>query len=116
VHTFGFAFGNLKPSNILFDESHRIQIVDIVPSQSAPHCRENFDESAQRVNGAPSEFAAPEVLSGHKLTQKADVFAFALILFSIVVGHRPFGEADKRRGRTSSVVYFQDLFQVWFLC
>jgi serine/threonine protein kinase len=108
VHSFGFAFGNLKPSNIHFDESHRIQIVDIVPSRSESHCRENFDESAQRANGAPSEFAAPEVLSGRKLTQKVDVFAFALILFSIVVGHRPVGEAGERSGRAERPPIFSD--------
>jgi hypothetical protein len=37
VHSFRFTFGNLKQSTILFDESHRIQIVDIVPSRAEPH-------------------------------------------------------------------------------
>jgi serine/threonine protein kinase len=37
---------------------------------------------------------APEVLTGHKPTQKADVYSFALILFSIVVGHHLFEETD----------------------
>jgi serine/threonine protein kinase len=39
---------------------------------------------------------APKVLIGHKPTQKADVYSFALILFSIVVGHFPFEETDDR--------------------
>jgi hypothetical protein len=30
VQTFGFVYGNLGPSNVLFDESHRMQIVGIV--------------------------------------------------------------------------------------
>jgi hypothetical protein len=89
VHSFGLICGNLKSSNILFDESHRIQIVDINPNWAELHCRENFNGSARIANGAPSEFTALEVLSGCKQTQKADVFAFALILFSIVVGHPP---------------------------
>jgi hypothetical protein len=32
VHSFGLVCGNLKPNNSLFDESHRIQIVDIIPN------------------------------------------------------------------------------------
>jgi hypothetical protein len=44
----------------------------------------------------PSEFAAPEVLSNKELTRQADVFAFASILFTIVVSRRPFGEAGEQ--------------------
>jgi serine/threonine protein kinase len=99
VHSFGLVCGNLKPRNVLFDESHRIQIVDIVPNRAESHSREDFDESARQANGMPSVFPAPEVLSGRKLTQKADVFAFASILFSIVVGHHPFRDTAERSGR-----------------
>jgi hypothetical protein len=94
----------LKPSHILFDESHRIPIVDIILNWAELHSRENFDESTRKANGIPSEFAAPEGLSGRKLTQKADVFALASILFSIVVGHRPFRKTAERSGRSSSVM------------
>jgi serine/threonine protein kinase len=96
VHSFGLVCMNLKPTNILFDHSHRIQIVDIIPNQTALYCRENFDESTRQANRVLSKFVAPEVLIGHKPTQKADVYSFALILFSIVVGHYPFEETDDR--------------------
>jgi serine/threonine protein kinase len=49
VHSFGLVCGNLKPSNILFDESHRIQIVDIIPNLAELHSRENFDENTREV-------------------------------------------------------------------
>jgi hypothetical protein len=32
MHSFAFVCGNLKPSNIRSDASHRIQIVDIIPN------------------------------------------------------------------------------------
>jgi hypothetical protein len=60
VQSFGFAFGNLKPTNVLLDESHRIQIVGIVPSRAESRCRKHFDENAKMVNEVPSEFAAPK--------------------------------------------------------
>jgi serine/threonine-protein kinase len=115
VHSFELVCGNLKPSNILFDESHRIQIVDIIPNSAESHNRESFDESTRKANEVPSEFAVPEVLSGCKLTQKGDVFAFASILFSIVVGHRPFRETGERSGRSLSVMQFKHSFQISLL-
>jgi serine/threonine protein kinase len=43
----------------------------------------------------PSEFAAPEVLSGESLTDNADVFSFASILLSIVLNSQV-GQTDER--------------------
>jgi hypothetical protein len=37
----GLVCSNLKPSNVLFAEPHRIQIVDILTSRAESHCREN---------------------------------------------------------------------------
>jgi serine/threonine protein kinase len=94
VHSFGLVCLYLKPSNILFNDSYRIQIVDIVPNHTRLYYRENFGESTRQAKSVPSKFVAPEVLIGQKPTQKADVYSFALILFSIVVGHYPFEETD----------------------
>jgi hypothetical protein len=102
---------NLKANSILVDQSHRIQIVDIIPNWIELHNRENSDESTRKANGVMSEFVAPEVLSGRKLTQKADVVAFALILCSIVVGHRPLTETAERSGRAERPLIVRHAFQ-----
>jgi serine/threonine protein kinase len=104
VHSFGLIWGNLKPSNILFDESHESQIVYIIPNRRESHCQENFDGNVRTAKRALSALAVLEVLSGHKLTQKADVFAFASILFTIVVGHHPFREMADRSGRAERLL------------
>jgi serine/threonine protein kinase len=98
----------LKRNNIYFNEFHRIQIVDIIPNWAELHSRENFDESARKANAAPSEFVAPEVLFGRKVTQKADILAFKLILVTIVVGHRPFRETGERSGRAQRPLIVRD--------
>jgi serine/threonine protein kinase len=95
VQIVGLVCGNLKPSNVLFDESHRIQIVDILPSRAEPHGRAVHHRSAERVREVPSKFTAPEVLSGEPLTEKADVFSFSSILLSIVM-NSPVGQTDER--------------------
>jgi serine/threonine protein kinase len=80
LHSFGLIHGSLKPSNVLFDESHRVQIADFGRNPHDPR------QSAATARGVGSEFAAPEMRSGEKHTAKIDVFSFALILFEIVVG------------------------------
>jgi serine/threonine protein kinase len=113
VHSFGLVCGKLTPNTILFDDSHRIQIVDIIPNWAELHSRENFTESTLKANGGPSEFAAPEVLSGRELTQKADIFAFASILFSIFVGHHPVREMAEWSGQAERPLIVRDALQAF---
>jgi serine/threonine protein kinase len=108
VHRFGLSCKDLKPRNILFNEAHQIQIMDIVPTQTKSHCRDPFDGSRWKTEGASSEFAAPESSSDYKLTQMAHVFACASVLFSIVVGQRPFEEIDERGGRAEIGLIVRD--------
>jgi hypothetical protein len=101
VESFGLVCGDLKPNNVLFDESHRIQIVGIVPSRAESHCRENMIESTRKANGTPSEFAAPEVLSGDELTRKA-----------ISCMEKRASETAAPRGHSLSVMPFQCSFRI----
>jgi hypothetical protein len=64
----------LKPSNILFDEYHRIQIADC--GWSGLDSR----ESAATARGVASEFEAPEMRSGEECNAMIDFFLFALIV------------------------------------
>jgi serine/threonine protein kinase len=80
LHSFGSFHGCLKPSNILFNEHHRIRITDFGRS------RLDSPQSAATAFRVESEFAATEMRSGQERTAKIDVFSFALILFEIVVG------------------------------
>jgi serine/threonine protein kinase len=88
LHSFGLIHGGLKPSNILFDEYHRIQIADFGRN------RLDLRKSAATARGVGSEFEVPEMLSGEERTAKIDVFSFALILFEIVVGLPALGETS----------------------
>jgi hypothetical protein len=53
AHSLRFTFGNLRPTNILCNQSHRIQIVDIISNWADSHWRDNFDGNAKRANRAP---------------------------------------------------------------
>jgi serine/threonine protein kinase len=80
LHSFGLIHDGLKPSNVLFDESHRIQISDF--GRTRLYSRESV-AIARRV---ASEFTASELRFGEDRTASIDIVSFALILFEIVVG------------------------------
>jgi serine/threonine protein kinase len=71
LQSFGVMHGGLKPCNVLFDESHRIQIADFWRSRLDAH------EGAATAHRVESKFEPPWTQSG--------VFSFALTLFEIVI-------------------------------
>jgi serine/threonine protein kinase len=66
AHSLGLLHGALKATNILFDADHRIQIADFSPMRL--------------------ETGEVEPFSGEEWSPKADVSAFASLLFEIAVG------------------------------
>jgi serine/threonine protein kinase len=71
IHTAGLVHGCLRPSNVLFDDQRRPRVTDVVIGGGAP---------------GRQYYAAPEVLGGADPSRKADTFAFAVLLFEVVVG------------------------------
>jgi serine/threonine-protein kinase len=113
LHSFRLIHGGLKPSNVLFDEYHRIQIADFGRS------RLDARESAATAHAIESEFEALEARSAEERTAKVDVLSFALILFEIVVGLPALGKTStsEELGRLPvNALKFQDLFRSLFLC
>jgi serine/threonine protein kinase len=69
MHSFGLLHGNLKPQNVLFNESHRIEICDL---------------SVERVSSDNANDAMG--FGGDKWSPKVDIVAFASILYLVIVG------------------------------
>jgi serine/threonine protein kinase len=82
AHSLGLVHGHLTGNNILFDSDHNIQIVDFNPIVLEGGEIES-EEGTQLVG-----------FSGEGWTAQRDIQAFASILFELMFGHPPQGEAS----------------------
>jgi serine/threonine protein kinase len=72
--------GNIKSSNILLSNSYEAKVSDyglapIISSTSAPN----------RIDG----YRAPEVTDARKISQKADVYSFGVLILELLTGKSP---------------------------
>ena len=72
------AHGNVKSTNILLDQSGNARVSDFGLALFTP-------PSTPRSNG----YRAPECGEGRKLTQKADVYSFGVLLLELLTGKCP---------------------------
>jgi serine/threonine protein kinase len=82
AHSLGLVHCHLTSHNILFDSDHCIQIVDFKSMIFDVGKTENQERT--QLGG----------FSGERWTPKRDIQAFASILFELVFGHPPQGEAS----------------------
>lgn len=71
--------GNIKSSNILLSDSYEAKVSDyglapIISSTSAPN----------RIDG----YRAPEVTDARKISQKADVYSFGVLILELLTGNK----------------------------
>ncbi|MEM8844351.1 MAG: serine/threonine-protein kinase [Pseudomonadota bacterium] len=76
---------DLKPGNIMFDESGQIKLVDFGLSvvQSASQL------AIPDISGSPS-YMAPELVCGESPSEQSDLFSLAVLLYEMLSGELPF--------------------------
>ncbi|XP_026122240.1 receptor-interacting serine/threonine-protein kinase 3 [Carassius auratus] len=92
---------DLKPSNVLLDDSLRAKLTDFGLSRvarSVSRCRENEDD-----DGGTLSYMPPEALQSinHKASKATDVYSYGVLLWSIVTGKEPY------EGAQSTLVRFR---------
>jgi serine/threonine protein kinase len=86
AHQFRIVHGSLKPSNVVFDEDHCVHIVDF--------CSSRFQSTRDEMyKGSRAE----EIENG----KRADVFAFASIIFNILVDDTLSFDKDEQQRMTN---------------
>ncbi|KAK2996601.1 hypothetical protein RJ639_025404 [Escallonia herrerae] len=76
LHSNNIAHGNIKPSNILLTDQYSACITDFGITQLV----------SPAVTPNPTGFRAPEMVDSRKISQKADVYSFGVMLLEILTG------------------------------
>lgn len=94
MHDSGIAHRDLKPENLLFDNQFQLKIADF--GFSKVFQKKGSHKTAMSTELGTKGYMAPEILTGRKYTEKADVFAAGVILFIMLAGFPPFQNADSK--------------------
>ena len=90
AHEAGVVHRDLKPHNVMIAAEDQVQIMDFGISRPAG------DATAGEIVGTP-EYMAPEQVEGQVVDARADIYAFGLILYELLMGPRPRAETGTDR-------------------
>ena len=93
AHQKGIIHQDLKPSNVMIDNSGRVFVADFGLARSIVAPRE-FPE--RRLVGTPRYFS-PEQARGEPLDQRSDIYSLGIVMYEMVTGAPPF-DADSVEG------------------
>ena len=89
AHACGLVHGDLKPSNLMVDESGRLRILDLgLAFHDDPQATTSVMQLEQQGTIA---YMAPECLLGQAPNRQSDVYALGVVCYEMLCGERPFG-------------------------
>lgn len=92
THRAQIAHRDIKPDNIMLDKDYCIKISDFGCAAKYSSSKPLFTSPA-----GTSKYFPPEVLAGMPYEgQSVDLFATAILLFCLIVGHMPFSSATEK--------------------
>jgi eukaryotic-like serine/threonine-protein kinase len=87
AHENGVVHRDVKPANLLFDGSDRLQVVDFGIARLVD---ETLGMTAPGTILGTAGYLAPEQASGRETTAASDRYALAVVAYELLTGHRPF--------------------------
>ncbi len=87
AHCHGIVHRDVKPANLLFDSSDRLQVVDFGIARVVD---ETAGMTAPGTVLGTAGYLAPEQAQGHETTAASDRYALAVVAYELLTGRRPF--------------------------
>ena len=88
LHRRGIIHQDIKPRNILIDESDRPRLIDFGQAQ----LRHAWSETREGTSGGTPAYMAPEQADGRddRITTRTDVFGLGAVLYELLTGRPPY--------------------------
>ncbi len=91
IHSQGVIHSDLKPANVMIDESDNVRLIDfgLVRTASA-----EIAADIKEIRGT-LEYMSPEQADGNPYDIRSDIFSLGVVLYELCTGRKPFvGEYD----------------------
>ena len=100
AHAHGIVHRDLKPENVIVDNSDPndpiVKLIDFglcKPEQKTNSTNQRTLTNTGDLLGT-ALYMSPEQVLGQPVTERSDIYSFALVLFEMIVGHGPFSEGN----------------------
>jgi Tol biopolymer transport system component len=108
AHEKGIVHRDLKPANIKITSSGLVKVLDFGLAKRIDEPSTDGSTTPTRLTevgtalGTPA-YMAPEQAQGKEVNKRSDVWAFGVVLYELVTGHRPF-RGDSMRATLTAVL------------
>lgn len=104
LHAYDIIHGDIKPSNILFNDEGQVRITDFGLSHSSSNTFLNFLARLffirKDLRGGTPAYMSPEQLKGIKPDKSVDIYALGVLLYELFTGslpYSPYGFSNNRK-------------------
>jgi tetratricopeptide (TPR) repeat protein len=97
AHGQGIIHRDLKPSNVVLTSESRAKVLDFGIARMVPAGADMFASAPGTIGGGlvgTPGYAAPEQYLSRNVDGRADLYALGVMMFEMIVGHRPFPSND----------------------
>lgn len=108
AHAAKLIHGDIKPSNLMLDESGAVRILDFgLARKMDPDATEAVAPEA--VQGTIA-YLAPELMMGTQPNPQSDIYALGVVMFELLTGARPFAHLS---GLALAAAHIQSSSDLW---